>query len=136
VALLKAEGPPLEIHALIEAAGGAFDVFNGRNGLDLIESLHAGCAGLIPGVETCDMQARIYDLVRAGEAEEAERLFRDILPVLTSVMQSIEHLICYGKPLAARRIGLGAVHRRSPTQAPTPFGSALVARWARHLPDF
>src|SRR3546814_4583705 len=59
VSILKAEGAVLTVARLAEAAAGAFTLFNGRNGMELLDSLRAGCAGLIPGVETCDVQSRI-----------------------------------------------------------------------------
>jgi 2-keto-3-deoxy-L-arabinonate dehydratase len=44
-------------------------------------------------------------------------------------MQSLEHLICYGKRIFARRAGL-TVHDRAPALRPTPFGLTLVDHWA------
>jgi 4-hydroxy-tetrahydrodipicolinate synthase len=51
-------------------------------------------------------------------------------------MQSIDQFLCYGKRVAARRLGLGTVHDRKPTQAPEPLGLATAARYAAALPDF
>src|SRR3546814_3877451 len=74
VSILKAEGAVLTVARLAEAAAGAFTLFNGRNGMELLDSLRAGCAGLIPGVETCDVQSRIYDLHRARSEEHTSEL--------------------------------------------------------------
>lgn len=134
--LLKAEGPPTYLHRLIDETGGVFRVFNGRAGIELIESLRAGCAGLIPGAETADAQAAIYDLMAIGEDREAEARFRALLPLLVFLMESIPHLVCYGKRLAARRLGLAGVHDRAPALAPTPHGSALLARLSHDLGPF
>lgn len=133
VSILKAEGPVLTIARLADDAGGAFTLFNGRNGIELLDSLRAGCAGLIPGVETCDVQSRIYELHRAGRAEEADAAFREVLPLLHFLMSTIDHLLCYGKRLAARRIGLGTVHDRGPAQAPHPAGIRTLDHWSRGL---
>lgn len=133
VSILKAEGPVLTIARLAEDAGEAFTLFNGRNGIELLDSLRAGCAGLIPGVETCDVQSRIYDLHRAGDAAAADATFKEILPLLHFLMSSIDHLLCYGKRLAARRIGLGAVHDRGPAQAPHPVGLRVLDHWSTGL---
>ena len=51
-------------------------------------------------------------------------------------MISIDHLLCYGKRLTARRMGLDQVHDRSPAQAPTDFGLAVMDRWASKLEPF
>jgi len=133
VSILKAEGAVLTVGRLAEAAGGAFTLFNGRNGIELLDSLRVGCAGLIPGVETCDVQSRIYDLHRAGDAAGADAAFRQILPLLHFLMSTIDHLLCYGKRLAARRIGLGAVHDRGPAQAPHPIGLRVLDHWSTGL---
>ena len=131
--LLKAEGPPVYIERLIAETEGRFRVFNGRAGLELTESLRLGCAGLIPGAESADVQAAIYDLARAGQWDQAEARFRDLLPLIAFLMDSIPHLVCYGKRLAARRMGLGQVHDRAPAQAPTAYGLDLLERLARGL---
>ena len=134
VSILKAEGPAVTyIRPLAERTGGVFTLFNGRNGVDLTGSLRAGCDGMIPGVETCDVQARIYQLMREGRGDEADALFRTIAPLLHYLMLSIDHLLCYGKRLAARRIGLAAVHDRVPAQAPSAFGLATLERWSAGL---
>ncbi len=134
--LLKGEGPAVTIRETIEATGGRLAVFNGRNGLELPDNLRAGCAGMIPTPETCEVQARIYELMRSGDVAaeaEAEALYREVLPLLTFVMQSLPSLICYGKRIMARRLGLAAVHDRPPCQAPTPFGLACAERYAADL---
>jgi len=54
IQILKAEGPPPYISGLMRELGGEFTVFNGRNGVELIDNLRAGCAGTIPSVECCE----------------------------------------------------------------------------------
>lgn len=133
VTILKAEGDAMASAALAEAAGGAFNLFNGRNGVDLIDTLAAGFAGVIPSPDATDVQAQIYDLVRAGKDEEAERVFKEIAPLLGFLMLSIDHLLCYGKRLTARRLGLGEVHDRAPADKPTAYGLETLERWSRTL---
>jgi 4-hydroxy-tetrahydrodipicolinate synthase len=135
VRLVKGEGPAVAIRAVIEAVGDRLAVFNGRGGLELPDNLRAGCAGLIPAPECADVQARIFALMSSGDAAheaEAERLYREILPAIVFAMQSIDHLVCYGKRLLAHRLGL-AVHDRTPALAPTPFGLDLMRRHAERL---
>ena len=132
--LLKAEGSALEISRVIEVTGLA--VFNGRNGLELPDNLRAGCAGMIPGPETCAVQARIFELMRSGDPAkeaEAERLYRDILPLLTFVMRSLDTLHCYGKRVLGWRLGLDEVYDRAPCLAPSAFGLACAKRYAAGL---
>ena len=133
ISILKAEGAALYIGRLAEDSGGAFTLFNGRNGIELIDNLRAGCEGTIPGVECCDVESRIFELWKAGKTDEAEALFKEVLPLLMFLMSSIDHLLCYGKRLAARRIGLDAVYDRTPAQAPHPFGMQVMEAWSRNL---
>jgi len=90
-------------------------------------------AGMIPAADTFDRQARIYDLFQAGREAEAESIYREVLPAIVFVMQSLETLHCYGKRLAARRLGLGAVHDRVPALAADAFGLQCVERYAAAL---
>ena len=137
VVAVKAESAALEVARLIEETGGAFRIFNGRGGLELTDNLRAGCAGMIPGVESADVQARIFDLMCRGRPEseeQAEDAYRELLPLLVFLMQSLDTLLCYGKRLAARRLGLGTVHDRGPARRPTPLGLANLDRHAARLP--
>lgn len=136
VVAVKAECAALEVARLVEETQGAFRILNGRGGLELTDNLRAGCVGMIPGLESADLQARIFDLM-GGEGREdeehADDLYRDMLPLLVFLMQSLDTILCYGKRLAARRLGLGAVHDRAPAMRPTPLGLANLERHARRL---
>jgi 4-hydroxy-tetrahydrodipicolinate synthase len=135
VTVLKGEGPAVEIAEIIAATQGALAVFNGRGGLELVDNLRAGCAGMIPSPDCIDLQSRIFELMAAGDEPAAERLYRLMLPLVTFVMQSVPHLICYGKRITARRLRLGEVHDRMPALQPTPFGLQCVERYAAMLPE-
>jgi 4-hydroxy-tetrahydrodipicolinate synthase len=131
--LLKGEGPALAIRRSIEALAGALAVFNGRGGLELPDNLRAGCAGMIPATDTFDWQVRVFERMRAGDEAGAERIYRDVLPAIVFVMQSLDTLICYGKRIAALRLGLVEVHDRAPCLAPDAFGLACARRYAAVL---
>jgi len=47
-------------------------------------------------------------------------------------MQTISHLLCYGKRLLAARLGLN-VFDRAPFQAPSEFGLKRIAAFAKDL---
>ena len=126
--LLKGEGPVVRMRAVIDANPG-LAVFNGRGGLELIDNLRAGCAGMIIGADSFDWQARAYDAFVGGDAERAEHLYRTLLPGVVFMMQSIDHLVCYGKRICAHRLGL-VVHEREPALAPSPFGIDCARRFA------
>jgi 2-keto-3-deoxy-L-arabinonate dehydratase len=130
--VLKGEGPATLIARIVVETDGKLAVFNGRGGLELPDNLRAGCAGLIPAPDCFEVQIAIYAAMRRGDEAEAERLYREILPAIVFVMQSVDHLICYGKRLVAARMGI-AVHDRSPGLLPNAFGEAAVSRFAGAL---
>ena len=137
VTLLKGEGPIDYVRRLIEETDGVFTVFNVRGGLELPSSIRLGCAGLIPAPECADVMARVHTLMRRGDeasVAEGEALHASLLPLLTYIMASPEHMLCYGKRLWARRLGLTEVHPRHPCVLPNAFGTAVVERYAAGLP--
>ncbi len=132
VRLLKGEGPATDICAVIEATGGRVPVFNGRGGLELTDNLRAGCAGFILAPDVIDLAVQAFAHWSAGRHAEAEQLYARMLPATVFAMQSIEGLICYGKRLAASRIGL-EVFDRAPAMRPTELGLQIVSRFAEQL---
>jgi dihydrodipicolinate synthase/N-acetylneuraminate lyase len=136
VRLLKAEGSAVETRALIELTQGRMGVFQGRGGMEFTDVIRAGCIGMIPSVESCHVQARMFELLQTGRSEdeaEAERLYAGLAPLISFLMQSVDQFLCYGKRLTAMRLGLGEVHDRAPAQAPSAFGLECLARHARAL---
>jgi 4-hydroxy-tetrahydrodipicolinate synthase len=131
--VLKGEGPAVEIAETIGALGGDFPVFNGRGGLECVDNLRAGCAGLIVAPDVIDRLAPAFAHFSGGREDEAERAYCEALPAIVFAMQSIDTLICYGKRIAAWRMGLEVVHDRPPALAPTDFGLAVARRLASEL---
>lgn len=132
-ALIKGEGPAIEIADLVAAAGPGLAVFNGRGGLEFPDNLRAGCAGLIPAPDVVDRLVRIHDAFRNGDEAEAERLYAEVLPCIVFVMQSLATLITYGKRIVAWRMGVTEVFDRTPVLQPTQFGLAAANRFAERL---
>lgn len=136
VCLLKAEGPATYLRQLIDDTDGAFDVFGGYAGIQLPDSLRAGCVGMIPAPDLFDPQVRIYELMRQGTQEaiaEAERIHRELLPLIVFMMSSVENFVAYGKHLLAQRLGLENGAARQPSIPVTEFGLEIMSHWARHL---
>ena len=131
--VVKGEAPSTVIERTIAHAGDRLAVLNGRGGLELIENLQAGCAGMIVAPDTADHQQRVFELLRAGRAEEARALYARILPAIVFAMQSLDALVCYGKRIAAWRLGIGEVHDRAPALQPTGFGLRTARDHARRL---
>lgn len=131
--VLKGEGPAVEIAETIAGLSPGFPVFNGRGGLELIDNLRAGCAGVIVAPDVVDLITRAIDDYRGGRQDVAEALYQRALPAIVFVMQSLDTLITYGKRLTALRSGIERVHDRAPFLKPTGFGLAVTARLAEKL---
>lgn len=134
LALVKAEGSAIYAGALAEALAGRAAVFNGRCGIEFMDGLRAGCAGMIPGIESIDLQARAFALWEQGREEEAEEVYRSFLPMVLFMIQSLDTFLCYGKRIAAWRLRLPEVTDRAPALAPTALGLRLARRYADALP--
>lgn len=132
ICLIKGEGPATDIQQLISVTEGRLPVMNGRGGLELADNLRAGCVGLLLAPDTIDYALRAYNRFLAGDAEGAEAAYREVLPAIVFIMQSIESLLCYGKRIFGARAGI-EIHDRSPAQRPSEFGLELVKRYAEQL---
>jgi 4-hydroxy-tetrahydrodipicolinate synthase len=136
--MVKGETSVVAIRQIIEETEGGIAVFNGRGGLELPDNMRAGCEGMIPAPDFFDRQVRIFGLMRnlddAENEEVAENLYREILPGIVFVMQSLETLVCYGKRIAAWRMGLREdIYDRAPGLTPTKFGLDCAHRFAAAL---
>ena len=129
--LLKGEAPVTSVQRTIEETEGAYDVFCGLAGKEMPMSLRAGCVGCVPAPDCIDIQVSLYEAMRvagsAGEAE-AERIHREILPLLHFMTHSPEHMLCYGKRFMAKRLELPEFHPRSPSIQPSRFGTMVADR--------
>lgn len=134
LAAVKGEDAALGIRRIIEIAGADLTVLGGRGGLEMTDCLRAGCAGFVLAPDIAPVAARIFDLWQAGQHEQAEALYARALPPVTFAMQSLEHLITYGKRIFAANAGL-PVHDRAPCLPATPFGLEMADRWAAVLDE-
>lgn len=127
---IKAETPAVDLAALIARAGQGLIVLNGRGGIEMTDCLRAGCAGFIvapdvlPGVMAC------WRAWHREDVPEAELAYTEFLPAATFAMQSLEHLICYGKRIFGERAGI-TIHDRSPAQRPTDQGLQMARHWVQ-----
>jgi len=132
ICLIKGEGSVVEIERLIAVTEGRLPILNGRGGLELIDNLRAGCVGMILAPDTIDYALHAYNRHIAKDEAGAEAIYREVLPAIVFIMQSIETLLCYGKRIFGARAGI-AIHDRGPALRPTEFGLKLVERYAREL---
>jgi dihydrodipicolinate synthase/N-acetylneuraminate lyase len=134
VCLVKLEAGPVEMNEWIERLGPEFSIWGGDGGLYLLDCLRAGAAGLVPGVDLVDLLVRVYQAETGGDSILAERLFRDVLPMLVFEMQhSIDHYNACAKHVLVERGVLGSAGLRAPA---TGFGNVsrlLLERNLAHL---
>lgn len=129
--IIKSETSALDLAGLVKRTHGKLTVLNGRGGLEMTDCLKAGCEGFIvapdvlPGVLGC------YRAWVSGQHHLAETEYMKFLPAASFAMQSLEHLICYGKRIFGMRCGI-AINDRSPALRPTDFGLAAAGAWALH----
>ncbi len=131
ISLLKAEGWSVDIASVLAAVGPGVDAFGGHGGLEFLSLMRSGGAGLIPAPDCVAAQVAIYDALRSGEPAAvalAERLHKEVLPLIAFMTRGIPGMWCYGKRLMAKRLGLGAVVDRPGALTPTAFGLAESER--------
>ena len=116
----------------LTAVKGEDAALGGRGGLEMTDSLRAGCEGFVLAPDVAPAAARIFDLWEAGRHDEAEALYDQMLPAATFVMQSLEHLITYGKRIFGANAGI-EVHDRAPSLPETSFGLETAGRWTSRL---
>lgn len=133
--LIKAEATADDAARLKAMAGDDFLVFNGRGGLDMIACLDGGCDGFLLAPDLADYAARAMRLYGQGQREEALALHAEVLPAISFIMRSLEHLICYGKRVFAARAGL-EVFDRAPALRPEAPEIAEMMRLLSKLGPF
>ena len=133
VLIAKLEAPAIALQRLIEEVDGEIDVFNGRAGIELIDGMRGGAVGFIPGGESFDILTRIFNDFAAGTPERqatAEKAYSEILPLLVTLMESIDTFLVYGKQVLGQRLGITETASRIPASPATLFGIELVSRYA------
>ena len=126
---VKSEDAAIGVQRIIAMTKGEMHILGGRGGLEMTDSLRAGCEGFVLAPDIAPVAARIFDLWHSGQIDQAEALYAQAVPAITFVMQSLEHLITYGKRIVASHAGI-QVNDRAPCLAPTDFGLECAARWA------
>lgn len=133
--VVKSETSANDLATLVAELGAGVTVLNGRGGLEMTDCLRAGAHGFILAPDGIDHCQRIFDLWNSGGRDSAERAYSELLPAIVFMMQSIEHLICYGKRIFGYRTGM-EIHDRLPAMLPSEFGIQCAKHWARHMKPF
>lgn len=133
ISILKGEGFSLDIQQVIEGSGGAYRVFGGHGGIEFPALLRSGGAGLIPAPDFLAAQVRMFEAWEAGRLLEAEAIHRALLPAIVFMSRSVPAMLCYGKRLLARQVGLPEPIDRGPALQPTSFGLSELDRFQTEI---
>jgi 2-keto-3-deoxy-L-arabinonate dehydratase len=131
ISLLKAEGWSVDIARVIENLGGQVQAFGGHGGLEFPSLMRSGGAGLIPAPDCVALQVAMFEAYKSGDPAriaQADAIHQRILPLIVFMTRSIPGLLCYGKRLMAKRLGLPEPFDRAPAIAPTAFGLTEMER--------
>jgi 2-keto-3-deoxy-L-arabinonate dehydratase len=126
---IKSETGAVDLDLLVRRVGPDMTVLNGRGGLEMTDCLRAGVQGFIVAPDVLPGVLRCWHAWQAGDLNRAEAAYAEFLPAAVFGMQSLEHLICYGKRIFGQRAGI-PIHDRAPAMRPTEFGLSLVQNWA------
>jgi 2-keto-3-deoxy-L-arabinonate dehydratase len=134
--IIKVEATAVGISRLLDDVDGALDVFNGRDGIEMLDSMRAGAVGIIPGGEAFDVLTQAFDCMARGTQDSiaaAERLYSNVLPLLVFLMESMDTFLVYGKPVLGHRLGIAEIESRVSAMSASPFGLELAKRYAASL---
>lgn len=126
---IKSETGATDLQGLVARIGRDIAVLNGRGGLEMTDCLRAGVQGFIVAPDVLPGVLRCWHAWAEGDHAKAEAEYAAFLPAALFGMQSLEHLICYGKRIFGHRTGI-AIHDRAPAMRPTEFGLSLARNWA------
>ena len=76
----------------------------------------------MPCLDGADKFVKIFQFFKQKKLINAENEYRNMLPNIVFIMQSIDYLVCYGKRVCAFRMGVKNVYDRKPFLKPTDFG--------------
>jgi len=136
ISLLKAEGWSVDIARVIGNLGGAVQAFGGHGGLEFPSLMRSGGEGLIPAPDCVALQVSMFEDYQSGDPvriARADAIHERILPLIVFMTRSIPGLLCYGKRLMARRLGIEVGHEREPALRPEVFGMAELDRLWNNL---
>ena len=90
----------------------------------------------MPCLDGADKFIKIYNYFSQKKYKQAELEYKNILPSIVFIMQSIDTLICYGKRICAYRMGIKKIYDRKPFLVPTDYGIKKSIKISQHLGKF
>ena len=133
---IKGEAPSYLMQKELMELPKDLTVFNGRGGQEIVDNLIIGCKGIVPCLDGSDKFVKIFQFFKQKKLVNAENEYRNMLPNIVFIMQSIDSLVCYGKRVCAFRMGVKKVYDRKPFLKPTDFGIKKSKNIAKSLGYF
>lgn len=93
-------------------------IFVGYAGLQMLDAMRRGAAGVMPGSSLTDIYCRIEALFREGKEDAAIVLHNKLTPFLNVIFQSIEMIVWWEKVILKRRGIIGSDYCRFPNYQP------------------
>lgn len=123
----KIEAAPAgeRVAEMVALVGDRIDVFGGQAGLHLLDILDAGGVGIIPGCECTGALVATFEAHRSGRREDAEELYRQIVPLIAFEIQTLDFFIACSKELLRRQGVLSSAALRAPCPLGPPSYRAL-----------
>ena len=103
------------ISRLGEVSGGLLRSFVGYAGLQMLDALERGAAGVMPSTPLTEVYRAIYDAYAAGDAKRAAALHARLIPLINVMMQTVEMVIAADKLLLKERGIIASDRCRKPS---------------------
>ena len=114
---LKLEEPLMSerVRAIIDGTNGELGVLEGWGGVYMIELIHAGIVGVMPGLAVADVLQLVWNRECRGDSDGAYAAFAGVLPQITYSLQNMEFFHHAEKALLTARGVLPAAIVREAT---------------------
>lgn len=124
--VVKLEDPPTAAKmAALRAATDAYQLLGGLGGVSLMPELEAGADGTMTGFALPEILVRIVAAFRAGDRDEARRVFAAALPLMVFEAQPGAG-VALRKEILRRRGALAHPTVRQPAPTPDAFSLGLL----------
>jgi len=123
------------ISEITNRSGGAVKCLVGYGGLQLLDALSRGAAGVQPASGVADYYPHILRAFEAGDPDRAYDLHADLLPLVNLLMQGIEPLNRLEKIILQRRGIIASDYCRATSYEPDEHVLAELDRFVGRIAD-
>lgn len=134
---LKVESKPPGpmISQVREMASGDLGILVGYAGLQMIEALRRGAAGVMPGSSMTDIYSQVYRLYQSGRLSEAVAVHDKLVAFLNFIFQSIEMIVKWEKVILKRRGIIRSEYCRYPAYEPDIVAQRIFDEYYSRLSE-